>query len=179
MKCFNHEDREAVASCQKCGKGLCKECASKYTPCLCDECFARIQQQSAQQAQAAEENRKRKYIASLTYTRGEFFKTCLYGVLLAGGLLAFTAMGETPFEQIWKDFKITWPYLFCIPFGWRVTGAFKQNAPLALLNNTWAMLAFYGVQIAIAFTLGIPCFIYMFVKMLLAQRKLSKTKNNQ
>lgn len=65
MKCFNHEDREAVASCQKCGKGLCKECASKYTPCLCDECFARIQQQSAQQAQAAEENRKRKYIASL------------------------------------------------------------------------------------------------------------------
>ena len=89
------------------------------------------------------------------------------------------AMGETPFEQIWKDFKIIWPYLFCIPFGWRVTGAFKQNAPLVLLNNTWAMLAFYGVQIAIAFTLGIPCFIYMFVKMLLAQRKLSKTKNNQ
>ena len=43
MRCFNHEDREAVASCQKCGKGLCKECASKYTPCLCDECFARIQ----------------------------------------------------------------------------------------------------------------------------------------
>lgn len=100
-------------------------------------------------------------------------------MLLAGGLLAFTAMGETPFEQIWKDFKIIWPYLFCIPFGWRVTSAFKQNAPLVLLNNTWAMLAFYGVQIAIAFTLGIPCFIYMFVKMLLAQRKLSKTKNNQ
>ena len=23
MKCFNHPEREAVATCQKCGKGLC------------------------------------------------------------------------------------------------------------------------------------------------------------
>lgn len=29
MKCFNHTEREAVATCQKCGKSLCKECAGK------------------------------------------------------------------------------------------------------------------------------------------------------
>lgn len=35
MKCFSHEDRDAVAYCQHCGKALCRECAEKYTPCLC------------------------------------------------------------------------------------------------------------------------------------------------
>lgn len=109
MKCFNHEDREAVASCQKCGKGLCKECASKYTPCLCDECFARIQQQSAQQAQAAEENRKRKYIASLTYTRGEFFKTCLYGVLLAGVCLRLLQWAKLLLNKSGKTLRLSGP----------------------------------------------------------------------
>ncbi|KGM93542.1 hypothetical protein IRP63_14205 (plasmid) [Clostridium botulinum] len=27
MKCFNHPERDAVAICKSCNKGLCKECA--------------------------------------------------------------------------------------------------------------------------------------------------------
>lgn len=27
MKCFNHKERDAVAICKYCGKGLCEECA--------------------------------------------------------------------------------------------------------------------------------------------------------
>jgi hypothetical protein len=27
MKCFYHQDRDAVGSCKSCGKGLCAECA--------------------------------------------------------------------------------------------------------------------------------------------------------
>lgn len=27
MRCFNHQDREAVGSCKACAKGLCGECA--------------------------------------------------------------------------------------------------------------------------------------------------------
>ena len=50
MKCFNHEDRDAVATCQHCGKALCKACASRYTPCLCEECARLLQEQAAQQA---------------------------------------------------------------------------------------------------------------------------------
>ena len=38
MKCFNHTDVEAVATCVDCGKSLCKECASRYEPILCDSC---------------------------------------------------------------------------------------------------------------------------------------------
>ena len=175
MKCFNHEDREAVASCQKCGKGLCKECASKYTPCMCDDCYNALQRQAAQQARTAEENRKKKYVASLTHTRGEFFKTCLYGVLLCGFLFAFCLFGDTPIKTIINHFKVAAPFLFCIPFGWRLMGGLKQEMPVILVNNTWAMVAFYGVQIALAFVLGIPAFIYMFVRMVLAQRKLNQS----
>lgn len=28
MRCFYHQDREAVGSCKSCGKGLCPECAA-------------------------------------------------------------------------------------------------------------------------------------------------------
>ena len=58
MKCFYHEDREAAATCQRCGKGLCRECAAKYTPCLCDECFAALQQEAHAQRVAAAEGRR-------------------------------------------------------------------------------------------------------------------------
>jgi hypothetical protein len=27
MRCYYHEDREAVGGCKSCGKGLCRECA--------------------------------------------------------------------------------------------------------------------------------------------------------
>lgn len=31
MRCFYHEDREAVGTCKSCGKGLCRECAIDLT----------------------------------------------------------------------------------------------------------------------------------------------------
>ena len=27
MKCFNHEERDAIGTCKSCGKGICRECA--------------------------------------------------------------------------------------------------------------------------------------------------------
>jgi hypothetical protein len=38
MNCFYHPDREIVATCVDCGKGLCKECASHYEAPICDDC---------------------------------------------------------------------------------------------------------------------------------------------
>ena len=40
MKCYFHESEDVVATCQSCGKGLCKPCAEVFTPCLCEECGA-------------------------------------------------------------------------------------------------------------------------------------------
>ena len=82
MKCFNHTEREAVATCQKCGKGLCRECAEKYTPCMCDACAARTRQEKKQQAQNKEDQRRQKYKDALIDTRSEFIKTAVIGVLV-------------------------------------------------------------------------------------------------
>lgn len=40
MKCAYHVDREAVATCNVCGKGLCQECASYINPPECLGCYA-------------------------------------------------------------------------------------------------------------------------------------------
>lgn len=37
MKCYYHEDREAVAQCS-CGVGLCKECLNQYKTPICQNC---------------------------------------------------------------------------------------------------------------------------------------------
>ena len=38
MNCYNHIDQPAVGTCIDCGKGLCSECAHKYTDPICDSC---------------------------------------------------------------------------------------------------------------------------------------------
>lgn len=38
MNCYYHPDREAVAQCSDCRKGLCYACASRYAAPICPEC---------------------------------------------------------------------------------------------------------------------------------------------
>lgn len=40
MKCAQHVDLDAVATCNGCGRGLCPECASVFSPPLCGTCVA-------------------------------------------------------------------------------------------------------------------------------------------
>lgn len=39
MHCYQHLNRSVAGYCTDCGKFLCSECASKYSPCLCDSCY--------------------------------------------------------------------------------------------------------------------------------------------
>lgn len=38
MKCAQHVDLDAVGTCNSCGKGLCPDCASVFTPPVCGDC---------------------------------------------------------------------------------------------------------------------------------------------
>ena len=59
MGCFYHPDATVVASCPKCGKFLCKDCAEKYESKLCDKCEAeRIAQIEKNKAQKKEDFHK-------------------------------------------------------------------------------------------------------------------------
>lgn len=40
MKCYYHNNTDAVPQCVDCGKSLCRNCAEKYEPILCPECFS-------------------------------------------------------------------------------------------------------------------------------------------
>lgn len=43
MKCYNHEDKDAVGICVSCKKGICKDCAIEYNEKLyCKDCIEKV-----------------------------------------------------------------------------------------------------------------------------------------
>lgn len=42
MKCYNHNEVNAVAACLDCGKGLCTTCADVYDRPYCEKCATQI-----------------------------------------------------------------------------------------------------------------------------------------
>ena len=42
MNCFYHPEKEAVAQCTECNKGLCNECASRFNKPICDSCARKV-----------------------------------------------------------------------------------------------------------------------------------------
>ena len=57
MKCYHHPDRDAVATCTECGRGLCKECADVYSKPLCADC-------AVSYAKRIKENLEKAYLLS-------------------------------------------------------------------------------------------------------------------
>lgn len=175
MKCFNHPEMEAVATCQKCGKGLCRECAGKYTPCMCDTCAAQIQQDKQVQAQNKENQRKQKYKAALVDTRSEFIKTAVIGILIS---IIFTWYRVQ--EGIADDTFVASVGLFfawfCIPFGWKFLTYLQSFFPVSIFGTFWFWIIYIAVKAVLSVFVGIPTFIYQLVKTILTQTKINKLK---
>lgn len=172
MKCFNHTEREAVATCQKCGKGLCRECAEKHTPCLCDTCAAQIQQDQRQQDQSKEERRKQKYKEALVDTRSEFIKTVIGGIFV-GILLVWFMKSEYPDLTA----AMCAYYFFigiCVPFGWKILTYLQSFFPLSIFGTFWFWIIYGVIKLGLSMFIGIPAFIYQLVKTILTQRKINR-----
>ena len=133
MKCYYHEDREAVATCQHCGKALCKACASLYTPCLCEECAQLLRNQQAEQARSAEESRRQKYLDALVDTRSEFLRTCVYGVITALILGSIFPRGSLSGLEL----ALFSTMFFFIPFGWKLITYLQSFLPLTIFGTLW------------------------------------------
>ena len=175
MKCFNHTERDAVATCQKCGKGLCRECAEKHTPCMCDSCAAQIKQNQQQQAQNKEEQRKQKYKDALVDTRSEFIKTAVIGILVGIFYVWYEASkgnGATGFGNSAAQFFVA----FCIPFGWKFITYLQSFFPLSIFGTFWFWIIYGVVKVCLSALIGIPAFIYQLVKTILTQTKINKLK---
>ncbi len=176
MKCFNHPDREAVATCQKCGKGLCKECAQKYTPCMCESCAEKAQHDQQQQAQNKEEQRKQKYKDALVDSRSEFIKTTIIGIVIASICIWYSYHYQ---QSLTEDYSLgDWIGQFllwvCVPFGWKVLTYLQSFIPISIFGTWWFWIIYIGVKAFLSILVGIPAFIYQLVKTILTQRKINK-----
>lgn len=146
MKCYYHPDRDAVSSCQKCGKYLCKECADKYSPCLCNECYNILRQEEKNE---------------LIESKKPFIKSIILGVVFfIVSMIIVSASGGMK-EAGWFPFVA-----FFIPFGWKyanllgLTWFFNINAAGCLL-----MCFVYAFRATVAVICGIPCFIIALIKL--------------
>lgn len=160
MKCYYHIDREAVAFCQSCGKALCQECASKYNPCMCDECVdRRIRQQEEEKQQAKREQN--------IYTVKSLIKCLLFGLLgiLISYLVVIKGLGGFNGSEAAALMALS----FFAPFGWIVLNKIRNT----LFANWGCFMSIFGiifwtvVKALVSFVIGIPCFIIVLVKILI------------
>lgn len=173
MKCFNHPEREAVATCQKCGKGLCRECAGKYTPCLCDSCAAQIQRNQQQQAQSKEDQRKQKYKAALVDTRSEFIKTAVIGIVLGIFFVWVVAQG---YGSDLIGYVLYFCFGLCLPFGWKLLTYVQSFFPITIIGTFGFWFVWCVFKAVFSVIVGIPAFVYQLIKTISAQNKINNIK---
>lgn len=145
MECYYHSGREIVAVCSECGKGLCKECASKWEPILCDDCA---------------KNRIDEKRAGLKQAIG------LGVLILAAGIVIglISAISEGNPEYLFMG--ITFGYAFAgLPNGWRVLSNIQPSMFLILPVFGWVI--YFLIKALLAMLVGLfvfPMNIYRYWK---------------
>lgn len=131
MKCYNHPNEDAIAQCQHCGKGLCQNCAQKWSPPICDDC-----QKGLINEQLSSVNRELMF----------------YIILAIVGAICGFLLGPGMSHRISEVLYITILYACCFPMylaGWKwlnhITDYFSLLAtPMFWLIYIFIKLAFSG-----------------------------------
>lgn len=171
MRCFNHEEREAVATCQRCGKALCKECASKYSPCLCDECAAAIRHEQQQKTLSAEDQRRQKYKSALVDTKNEFIRALLLGVVI-GLFFVWLGLQNDGFQLLRTLFYFV--FGLSIPFGWKFLTFLQSFFPVTIFGTFGFWFAWIFFKAGISMLIGFPALIYQLIKTIRAQKEIDR-----
>lgn len=118
MKCANHPELDAVATCVDCGKGLCSDCSSAYEFPICENCNSgRV---------AGEKKELMKNIAL----------TILFFII--GGYFAVSSGGSVNIVAV-----IVIGYLFAgIPWGWSFLNKITPSIFLFLPLIGWVIYFF-------------------------------------
>lgn len=157
MKCFYHEEKDAVATCQVCGKSLCKACAEKYTPCMCYEC--------AKQKMIDDENQKKENKKlDLVDTKQEFIAAVVKGLLLdvVYVVLMYIISGDLDLDPS------ILLLLFFVPYGWPVA------ALMSWTDSMFLNLFILAIKLAVSFIVGVPVMIFTVIKFVM---RLINNKN--
>ncbi len=163
MKCFFHETVDAVATCQSCGKSLCKECGAKYMPCACDECV------SIQNNQNKFNTKQRKQDA-LIDTNAELISAIIKGIISAlvlGTLYSITTPSEVQFSM--------YVMFFFVPFGWAVITYMEQWLPVIFMSGP-IFIVYFLFKVAFSIVLGMFCFAFQILIYVFKMLKASSIK---
>lgn len=118
MHCYLHPNRRVAGYCTDCGKFLCSECASKYSPCLCDDCY---------------DTRLRNNKAS---RRKLFFRRLIIGTIIASLAWGFS------YDSLGDEAYILSGVLFFLPYGGSILTTasiigFVLTLPIALVGGAF------------------------------------------
>lgn len=136
MRCYYHPDREIVATCTECGKGLCKECASKWDPILCEDC---ARERIADKRVAL----RRSISAGIVIT----------AIGLVVGIVGAISEGNLGYVLS----GIAYGYMLGgIPNGWKVLNKIQPNMFLFLPLIGWVI--YFLIKFSLAYFVGLVAF---------------------
>ena len=145
MKCYYHPEREIVATCTQCGKGLCKECASKWEPALCNECAHDLIEQ------------KRAYLK-----RAISSGIVIFAIGTIIGLISFIQSGDI---RMLGGGLIYGYFLAGVPNGWNILTRLQPSIFIVLPVVGW--LFYFGFKFFLSLFVGVfafPMNLYRFWK---------------
>lgn len=120
MECYKHGRIDAVVQCHGCGKGLCTECAERFSLMLCEQCLL-----------ANNELAQRRVIISFAVS----VLFAIIGVYVGVHSGAWSVAGAIGYAYL--GFSVPWGYSF---FGKFITAPYFK-AVLALFLG-WAIAPF-------------------------------------
>ena len=168
MRCFYHPDRDAVATCKSCGKGLCQECAAVYSPCSCQECVERNTAERIARHEQAKAD-------ALIDTNKEFVSACIKGVIASVVIVAFlvaTNSADNPFTI--GEFMLAALIFFFFPYGWAFLTWFRANYMPTLIVPIYVLLIFLAIKLSLSIVIGIPCFLFQLARFLTKRNAINK-----
>lgn len=145
MKCFYHNDRDAVAQCSECGKFLCSECAEAWEPPHCPSCGK----------------------AKLSYNKSSAAASLILAVILFLITAAFVwgVNASDGYELNIAQILFIGYMVAAIPSGWRILSGLTSKFFLILPGIGW--LFYFAVKLWLAALAGIvalPVDIVKFIR---------------
>jgi len=181
MKCFYHEEKDAVGQCQQCGKGLCKACLIEHNG-ICEDCYFR------DKADAIDDEHNNIYVELSEYKKSIIHSLIMGAIGAVIMLILIIATGMSIGENL-----IGIIIFMFLPFGYTTLTKVLGKDPNARENNTMALFMMgsanenvkaYGIgfiigklikvvlKLIIAFFVGIPCFAYLIYKLVNTNKQL-------
>lgn len=166
MKCYYHNTLDAVGTCKKCGKFLCKNCIDLNPGTgLCPDCInIKIQDDNLKKQKAVED--------ALIDTTAEFIKSIVIGILI-GGIACFLMN----ISGAWYDYPLSskivfFLVFFTVPYGWALITYLQSKIPLTVFGSLAFWWFWFAFKLAFSICLGIPSFIYQVIKFIVTRKNL-------